>query len=410
MKRFLIIFVLFIIFLGACEENGDNIEIFLQKQPGSVAGRVYPFNAEATVGLYQGVVRLIAETQTDPDGTFLIKDVQPGVYLLRVSASGYGSFEREEILVSDGESMDVGVIILSTLPWPINSTEPEDGAQDISIDQTVYIYCSKQLESESILSAFSINPMVSDLIIEDFYITYDYPYRHLIRIAGKWIYGTQYDISLGTSLTTILGERLEFPLLLKYTFEPFCLREVQLPVSDDYSGYINLRFNGELDISNFFANFIITPPEIGNINLGYSNRVYIDAPGCWHPGITSITLKAGLSENGGSILGTDTTFTFIIDSLAVRETYPFNGMINVDVNSNVQIYFSYRIDETTAVNAVTIDPEISFNIWRGYDYIELNPYSSFGSDTTYTVTIDTSLHDYWGNPLSNPYSFSFTTE
>ena len=82
MKHILIIFILlFTLFLGSCEDNGENIEIFIQKQPSAIAGRVYPFDAEATVGLYQGIVMLIAETNTNPDGTFIIENVPPGVYL-----------------------------------------------------------------------------------------------------------------------------------------------------------------------------------------------------------------------------------------------------------------------------------------------------------------------------------------
>jgi hypothetical protein len=57
MKHFIITVGIIFLCLSACQ---DSITVFIEKEPGAVAGVVHPAEAEATVGLYQEV--LIAET------------------------------------------------------------------------------------------------------------------------------------------------------------------------------------------------------------------------------------------------------------------------------------------------------------------------------------------------------------
>ena len=115
MKR-LFYSIVFLLLLVACEKDAI---VQLEKEPGSVAGRVYPVGADATAGLYLSVVSLVTEVQPNSDGTFHLENVQPGNYWLRISATGYGSIELKDVQVVDGEVTDVGELLLSTLPWPL---------------------------------------------------------------------------------------------------------------------------------------------------------------------------------------------------------------------------------------------------------------------------------------------------
>lgn len=64
--------------------------------------------------------------------------------------------------------------------------------------------------------------------------------------------------------------------------------------------------------------------------------------------------------------------------------------------------------------AITIKPEINYDIsTRLYSYhtsfIEINT-DSLISLTEYTITIDTSLKDFYGRNMKQKFSFTFLTE
>jgi hypothetical protein len=42
--------------------------------------------------------------------------------------------------------------------------------------------------------------------------------------------------------------------------------------------------------------------------------------------------------------------------------------------------------------------------------IYVDPGGDLAPGTTYTVTVDTTIQDIWGNFLATPYTFWFTTE
>lgn len=71
------------------------------------------------------------------------------------------------------------------------------------------------------------------------------------------------------------------------------------------------------------------------------------------------------------------------------------------------------LDEGSIPGAVIFSPSVDFEVSTitrlGYTRLTLDP-DSLVVNTQYTVTIDTTLKDFYGGNLKEPYSFSFVTD
>lgn len=225
MKRLLLVIPILLSF--SCS---DDINVTIVRELGSVAGRVYPINSGATVGLYQGIVHKIRESKTSSDGSFRIDSVQSGDYLLRISAPDFGSYEIEGISVGEGEARDVGEIVLSLLPWPFYDSNVEPNEQNVSIRQNIVFYSTKILDEDSAESAITVTPIPLDLSIN--YRSYTFYGNPEISVFGIWDYLTKYEIILGSGIKTELGREIEFPWSHVIKFEQFKVTDTSFPRSD----------------------------------------------------------------------------------------------------------------------------------------------------------------------------------
>lgn len=128
----------------------------------------------------------------------------------------------------------------------------------------------------------------------------------------------------------------------------------------------------------------------------------------------------------------------------VIKTYPMNATTNVPLKTYIEIWFSKDMDTASVENAfninpptegefswsiikrgISIDTAYGFGIFDTFEITEVNaktagavgkrtlrfyPSSSLRTNTTYTITLDTTAHDTSGAHLEEPFVFSFTTE
>lgn len=407
-------FILFSLLTISC---ADNVTVTIVKEPSTVVGRVYPIDAEATVGLYQGVVILTNEGQTDPDGTFRIDSVKAGNYLLKASALGFGTYVIKDVEVGEGEARDIGEIILSTLPWPFFKLNIDLEDTTLSVDGWISFDSREELDEETLQKAASVTPSPSNLQIGyQYYPQYnnDPP---LVYFSANWDYRTKYTVILDTSLKTLLGVPIEFPLVQRFTTEPFRVTYINVPAFDSPGSNVRFDLNSNVDQSEIDNNVRSNPDVLYRIWGSSGNRRstwYIDPFSRWPTGDTYITLDGDLMEQGGHTIGKDTTFKVTMDFNEVEFSNPFNGDTTVSYTSDIYVEFSASINasDVTLYNYVSISPQIQFTLHETYyDYgllFDLN--SSLVRGTTYTVKIDSLLPDKWGNPLKNSYEFWFKVQ
>lgn len=416
MKRFLIPVAIILLCLAACQ---DSITVFVEKEPGAVAGVVHPADAEATVGLYQEV--LIAETTSDTQGGFRLSDIAPGVYTLKVAADGYGALMLYNITVKDDETNYVGDLILSILPWPMRSAEPAWGDTLESAGVKIVIRFRADIVNATVEDAFTIVPEVDNLTMSVDYISGG----DMLVIDGDFSLGTTYTYTVDTTLNTYIEQPLEFPFTSSFTTVPFIIMSISGPSSR--GGAAIFEFNSLVFHDQLLQHITVTPDTEIELSLDtrtrsrYTSyeriewehtRLAISPSLVWRPGTTTIIIDGDLAEIGGATLGADVSYSLEMDSLSVIQTRPYDGQHFVSTDETILITFNTLVDEGTVESAIALSPPHAMDFYtysRYYTSVSVRPDTLFPG-TTYAVSIDTSIRDIWGGGMSTPYSFTFGTE
>lgn len=133
------------------------------------------------------------------------------------------------------------------------------------------------------------------------------------------------------------------------------------------------------------------------------------------------TLTTGAASSTGVPLAAGYSFSFITrdssdtSAIKVYETIPAANQAAVAVDATVKIVFTEGADPTTVntkdvlvsnLNGSPVTGTVTYDIVT--NYATFTPLSPLSPGTTYTVTI-TGVTDLAGQPMAQPYSFSFTT-
>ena len=95
----------------------------------------------------------------------------------------------------------------------------------------------------------------------------------------------------------------------------------------------------------------------------------------------------------------------------VRNVYPPNGATNVYATTNINLVFNSPVD-TSIRSKIQISPSVSGS-WYIYYYDSMGVSYSYSTglsnNKTYTMTVNASAHDKYGNQLQGQFLSSFTT-
>ena len=111
----------------------------------------------------------------------------------------------------------------------------------------------------------------------------------------------------------------------------------------------------------------------------------------------------------------DTIYLVSIHDL-VASAYPSDGAQGVNTREQIRITFRRGMNRQNVEGAFSVDPPMEGEFrWSqdprtGATFLQFLPSESWATNTTYTVTIDTTASDTEGIKLAEPYRFSFTTE
>ncbi len=399
----------------------DVITVHIEKDPGTLVGYVLPADINAVVELHQG--KLVVETDVDTDGYFIFADLDPGRYRLFCIAVGYTQYERS-VTISDGEVYDTGEINLINMPYPLYYISPADGAVNVVNSYHSLVIKLQFRESmifSSINSAVSIYPDVVDFEIRDRYSSGrykdQYPNGRYFECSGVFLFATQYTVTIDSSASTIDGERIDNEFHFSFTTEEFQVGFNFYPYTYYGDNYIRLYFNTQINPISVLDYLVINPEIPYKLDNYYliDNYIRITPQISWIPDTTiTFTIKQGLPDIFSDTLAYDTTFSITTPPLAIRATDPYPGMNFVPVESYVIIKMNNVLDEITIESAIAISPETEFTLstdrYEGTTEFIIAPDSLLIGETTYTVILNTSLRDYYGGRLKEPYTLSFTTE
>jgi len=403
--------VLLSLFLSFLSLSCIDDNVTLVKEPGSLTGTVLPLGVSAEVNIKQG--EIVLTDKVGIDGKFKIDNVDPGVYTFGASAENFGSFQKDNIKIEDGEGYEIGNIELNIMPYPLLRVNPKDEIVDAFFSRTrVIIEFSKNMDFSTIPNSINIIPEVDNFEIEDhssFSRNNSYYY-----LFGNFKAGTEYTISLDTTIQTFWGEKLEFPYSFSFSTEYFKLETFYSDRILGAKDEISLGFNSMLE--NEFANHITIEPIIAlEMQRGY-RTIRIRPVNSWIADtIFSLRIDNSLKDAEGNQHYNDSTITFTTPPLQVLRTYPVDQKILFSDLENIIIDMNYLVDETSLLSGdcIAITPSLEFNmehsIINNYSIITIES-ANFNENTKYTVTLNTNLRDYWGKNLKEPYSFTFKTK
>ena len=403
-KLFLYAMVLSLFF--SCEKD---INVYIEKGPGTIIGQVMPIGINAFVELRK--LDQTVHVDVDANGYFTITDLEPGHYTLLIDAADYGRKELSRIYVGDDEIYDVGTIELSQIPYPIQSVSIWDGASRVTTNR-IRVQFKESMNWESVKGAVHVEPDDSGMDLSfsgDRYLT----------IILDLIMGTEYTVTIDTNACTMGGKPLEFNYSFSFTTEPFRLEyfgSVYGSRSKDFCP-LEFNFNADVDPDLFMENLTINPPvvEVSTEGTSYRDRVLLYPLYGWMSGTNmTFTISADFTDINGNHLPGDTTLSVEIDPLEITRVSPYDKQYFVSLAPVISIYFNNFIDESTIAGALKITPEINPNIVTyqssEYSMLRVYPDSSLASNTQYTIEIDTSLTDYYGMNLPEKFVSVFTTK
>ena len=103
------------------------------------------------------------------------------------------------------------------------------------------------------------------------------------------------------------------------------------------------------------------------------------------------------------------SFSYKTAPFAVYQTFPSDGSTYISREyPNITIYFNAQID-TSTVRTAFLHPGMNGSLEIGDATIVLRLQTPLAANTTYTITVQTTLKSKGGSNLSSPYTFSFTT-
>lgn len=308
----------------------------------------------------------------------------------------------------------------------------------IQVSETFPSPDSSDVELNATLTIIFNRPIVPLTVREDM-ANFPSPIRMLPDIQGKgeWlntsIYtfkpsgllqaNTSYSVLVGAGLTSTDGAVLPEDYVFNFTTQSVSVVQYspmmgEADVALDSS--VQIRFNQELDHATVESAFSLRPAESSNKVSGTFKWAddglgFQFVPDNMFDYDTRYVVNFDESIIGALDLCTNSTtcdwdFT-TVPRPAIINTNPSNGDQGSYPYGGVIIYFASPMNEETLKDKVTIDPapqyepRFYYRDWSNSYEISFQPWPG----TKHTITIAPGAEDVYGTPITEAYSFSYTT-
>ncbi|MFZ5515844.1 MAG: Ig-like domain-containing protein [Candidatus Zhuqueibacterota bacterium] len=392
--------------LTCTEEQPYSIE----ESFGKIAGLIKPSGIIAQVNLLQG--KLIQTTQTDSSGYFILTNVAVGVYNLEFSAEGFGRQFINEISVYSQRTTAIKDVYLKPFPEQVAGLNPADGTTSHPVSYPISIEFNTPMMHSSVEANFILDPEVSGYFrwedSAEKSKVYFYP-------DEQFATNTTYQITLTTDANTIYGDTLSFELSASFKSEGIKITNTSPTDQATFispATYVYIFFNSNMDRATFDENFSIVPAVDGVLHWHNLKQVsfYPYIPLASNT-LYAVRIDGKANDVFGSQLTEVKTFAFRTEPLTVSTNYPENGATYVNRSASISISFNTFVNQEKTERAFRLTPAVEGGNFQWYDLsrFQYTGTAKMAALTTYTVTIDTTCTDAWGNSLDKNFSLTFTT-
>lgn len=340
------------------------------------------------------------------EGYFQFKDVEYGLYILSVTADGYGEY-RSLVTVGD-DHVFLNRIRIGKLPWPISQWLPSDSLvhQSSSGSSRIELQFSRAMDRQSVETALSINPIVPFQVEWDpdridlgdvLYVSFDAyalakDVRHVLTLAA----------SAKTSSGLPLEAKVEYPVIDR--------RERGNPLVTLFDrrrfigpGYaVPVEFSEKMNLVSVIEKLYLKPavPYRTEWNPG-QNVLSVIPETRWPVGqVLEMGLYSGYTTFSGT-MGVEISSQVEVEDFRVIS--PSSGTLKA-IEDQVEMHFNLPIDMQSlrysldkGVTATPLKTASSRILWS---------FSGYEKGSVFTLRID-SLASLFGDDLELPASFMF---
>ncbi len=129
-------------------------------------------------------------------------------------------------------------------------------------------------------------------------------------------------------------------------------------------------------------------------------------------GYSPVLRGTARSASGEMTIGSDVSWSFYtVPAPAITGSSPANGTTNAYVWDGIRIYFTAPMDSNTLKDKLVVEPALPDDTTYYYSSYDTSWVASaqLEPSTSYSVTFLPGAADRYGNAITQPYSFSFTT-
>lgn len=397
--------------LGCTEKN------LLLSEIGTITGRVSPATAHAIVYLDDHS----DSAWVEDDGFFIFPDVALGEHMLSVDAAGFTRRTIRHVIVLQAKTTNVGLVQISTFPYPIFSCNPQDGEANVALTEGMYFRSDERMDLSSLQAHAILTPELAGAWRE--YEDYGPPYVYFFDTNSPdghrlpFEVGVQYQLHLPTEVRMFTGEPLAYPLVTKFSTVPLTAvlnvandSRVRIPLDGVY-----LNFNAPVQLDSLNKAFTIEPALdarwFGYLSEPTTETARLIVPvGVWPKPDTwyalSISDRVVLSDSlklPKTYVALFRTQGFNVSSIAPGLNRAIWGSDSVEVRLN------FPGDTTSIMSALRVSPHggepIPLQILWSEDRATMKIATPGGwvRGTTYDLTISRSASSIDGLPMQSDF-------
>ncbi|MBN1123205.1 MAG: Ig-like domain-containing protein [Anaerolineae bacterium] len=291
------------------------------------------------------------------------------------------------------------------------------------------------VETDSVITVFFNRPVVPLVIAEEMEGLPDpLTFSPDIPGEGEWVNtsiytwhpseplagGQTYTVTVPAGLEDMTGGLLAESFSWKFTTIPPSVLSTY-PTTEKVAPDrpVKIEFNQAMDRASVEAAFALF--EIGGSAVAGSfewedgDKLMIFRPSSMlnlNTTYNPVLRGTARSANGELTIGDEYNWTFnTVPYPAITGSSPGNGSPNVQVWNGIKIYFISPMDDDTLADKLVVEPALPEDTYYYYSSYDTSWVASgeLEPSTTYSVTFLPGAADLYGNTITEPYSFSFTT-
>lgn len=419
--RRIIIFTMVIVIISIIGCEDKTVNNYYEGLPGGISGYTSPADSGAVTAIgnssYQGII--------NNNGFFQILGMHPGIYDVILYPENYSNYIIYDVFVTHENITILDRIQLSTYPFPIRRTSPEDNAENVGTSLRLELHTFIPLNLDDLNAGTEITPPVDGNW--DYYRDSYYRFSTTERLQV----GTTYYIVLAAGIRTEEGVPIGETVHFSFTTESLEVM-VYMPQESEQGGMPVVGFNPRisfnndiyLDSVNAAVQFI---PEIAGLWLHYydrSDQFFFFPTG--RPLSPQTDYMMIISDqvnlyNNVSLPRPDTTF-FVTEGYGVNYVYPSNGNTSAHPRSTIRLIFSLPMDTASVEAAFSLwelDPEGSSPIdpplegyvnWIGKREMHFNPMEDMNSGSAHRINVTTEAQTETGIPIDEEFESYFLVQ